>query len=407
MAGLKETEKWENEIYRIEENDPVHGGEDGISNKPIKQLANRTKYLKTEVEKRYIAQDASTTQKGLVQLDSSTDSNDEDKAATPKAVNAVKALVTAVRNALNNYIPNSKKSDADNSTSSDTIATSYAVKKVRDIVENRFSSLANADGYKHVGRCKSVEMLRKVVPSKHGQRILLDAYYEGGTTGGGEFVADLQDLTTADDGGSCFVVLNNTARWKRIFDDRVDVVDFGAKSDEDATIAFENAFKYAGEHKKIITSDASTYLINKPLFLSGVGGIELPCLIYGTFATTQGAIITWFENSQEITHAHKNYINFVMWQDQSQDSVAIRLIGLKSTSLKIGETGCVQLYATTDKAEQQRKFNGLDTSSLAYNRFDIDVLSTLHITGKGRGWVNENVINAQRFRALKAGFRAG
>ncbi|HII3743554.1 TPA: phage tail protein, partial [Pasteurella multocida] len=212
MAGLKETEKWENEIYRIEENDPVHGGEDGISNKPIKQLANRTKYLKTEVEKRYIAQDASTTQKGLVQLDSSTDSNDEDKAATPKAVNAVKALVTAVRNALNNYIPNSKKSDADNSTSSDTIATSYAVKKVRDIVENRFSSLANADGYKHVGRCKSVEMLRKVVPSKHGQRILLDAYYEGGTTGGGEFVADLQDLTTADDGGSCFVVLNNTAR---------------------------------------------------------------------------------------------------------------------------------------------------------------------------------------------------
>ncbi|HII3714305.1 TPA: tail fiber protein, partial [Pasteurella multocida] len=147
MAGLKETEKWENEIYRIEENDPVHGGEDGITNKPLKQLANRTKYLKAEVEKRYIAQDASTEQKGLVQLDSSTDSDAEDKAATPKAVNVVKALVIAVRNALNNYIPNSKKSDAYNSSSSDTIATSYAVKKVRDIVENRFSSLANADGY--------------------------------------------------------------------------------------------------------------------------------------------------------------------------------------------------------------------------------------------------------------------
>ncbi|MGC6410305.1 hypothetical protein ACMXZG_06515, partial [Pasteurella multocida] len=275
--------------------------------------------------------------------------------------------------------------------------------KAREYLEQ----LGQVDGFKLVGQAESVEQLRTIRPTEHGQRILVKSYYAGGTTGGGEFVADLQDLTTADDGGSCFVVLNNTARWKRIFDDRVDVVDFGAKSDEDATIAFENAFKYAGEHKKIITSDASTYLINKPLFLSGVGGIELPCLIYGTFATTQGAIITWFENSQEITHAHKNYINFVMWQDQSQDSVAIRLIGLKSTSLKIGETGCVQLYATTDKAEQQRKFNGLDTSSLAYNRFDIDVLSTLHITGKGRGWVNENVINAQRFRALKAGFRAG
>ena len=133
MAGLNETNKWETEIYRIEENDPVHGGEDGITNKPIKQLANRTKYLKTEVEKRYIAQNASTEQTGLVQLDSNTDSDAEDKAATPKAVNVVKALVIAVRNALNNYIPNSKKSNADNSSSSDTIATSYALKKVRDI----------------------------------------------------------------------------------------------------------------------------------------------------------------------------------------------------------------------------------------------------------------------------------
>ena len=129
MAGLNETNKWETEIYRIEENDPVHGGEDGITNKPIKQLANRTKYLKTEVEKRYIAQNASTEQTGLVQLDSNTDSDAEDKAATPKAVNVVKALVIAVRNALNNYIPNSKKSNADNSSSSDTIATSYALKK--------------------------------------------------------------------------------------------------------------------------------------------------------------------------------------------------------------------------------------------------------------------------------------
>ncbi|MGC6405193.1 phage tail protein [Bisgaard Taxon 45] len=80
---------------------------------------------------------ASLTQSGEVQLDSSTDSTAEDKAATPKAVNAVKALVTAVRNALNNYIPNSKKSDADNSSSSDTVATSYAVKKVRDIATTR------------------------------------------------------------------------------------------------------------------------------------------------------------------------------------------------------------------------------------------------------------------------------
>ncbi len=75
---------------------------------------------------------ATTTEVGEVQLDSSTDSNAEDKAATPKAVNSVRALVTAVRSALNNYIPNSKKSSAVNSTSSDTVATSYAVKQAYD-----------------------------------------------------------------------------------------------------------------------------------------------------------------------------------------------------------------------------------------------------------------------------------
>ncbi|MCL7774928.1 hypothetical protein M8949_12050, partial [Pasteurella multocida] len=183
----------------------------------------------------------------------------------------------------------------------------------------------------------------------------------------------------------------------------------GAKSDEDATIAFENAFKYAGEHKKIITSDASTYFINKPLFLSGVGGIELNGKLYAKMTPENKSkpIITWAENAITLTQSHNNFINFVMWLEPTEDAPAICLAGLKSTNLKIGETGCVQLYATTDKAEQQRKFNGLDTSSLAYNRFDIDVLSTLHITGKADGWVNENVINAQRFRALKAGFRAG
>lgn len=53
MAKLTETNKWEEEIYRIETTDPVQGGEDGIANKGIKQLANRTQFLKaktTELE---------------------------------------------------------------------------------------------------------------------------------------------------------------------------------------------------------------------------------------------------------------------------------------------------------------------------------------------------------------------
>ncbi|MFS7466956.1 hypothetical protein, partial [Pasteurella multocida] len=85
-------------------------------------------------------------------------------------------------------------------------------------------------------------------------------------------------------------------------------------------------------------------------------------------------------------------INLVMWLEPTEDAPAICLAGLKSTNLKIGETGCVQIYATTEQNEQQVDFKGVEVSSTGYNRFDIDVLSTLHITGKGRGWVNENVI---------------
>ncbi|MGQ0285679.1 tail fiber protein [Pasteurellaceae bacterium 22721_9_1] len=75
---------------------------------------------------------ATTEQVGVTQLDSSTDSNAEDKAATPKAVKVVKDLINALTRNLANYIPNSKKSDAVDSASSDTVATSNAVKTAYD-----------------------------------------------------------------------------------------------------------------------------------------------------------------------------------------------------------------------------------------------------------------------------------
>lgn len=50
MANLKETPQWEEGIYQWETTDPVLGGENGIDNKPTRQLANRTVYLKQELE---------------------------------------------------------------------------------------------------------------------------------------------------------------------------------------------------------------------------------------------------------------------------------------------------------------------------------------------------------------------
>ncbi|WP_281629176.1 pyocin knob domain-containing protein, partial [Vibrio sp. St2] len=46
MAALEEQDIWEDEIYQLEETDPVKGGPHGVDNTPHRQLGNRTKALK-------------------------------------------------------------------------------------------------------------------------------------------------------------------------------------------------------------------------------------------------------------------------------------------------------------------------------------------------------------------------
>ena len=46
MANLTEISEWADVIYQLERTDKVDGGSSGIHNLPLKQLANRTSYLK-------------------------------------------------------------------------------------------------------------------------------------------------------------------------------------------------------------------------------------------------------------------------------------------------------------------------------------------------------------------------
>lgn len=50
MGVIKETLTWENSIYQIEPTDPVLGGENGPANTQARQLANRTAWLKSNVD---------------------------------------------------------------------------------------------------------------------------------------------------------------------------------------------------------------------------------------------------------------------------------------------------------------------------------------------------------------------
>lgn len=49
MATLEEVPEWQ-AVYQIERTDPVLGGVDGVANKPLKNLTNRTAFLKQKVD---------------------------------------------------------------------------------------------------------------------------------------------------------------------------------------------------------------------------------------------------------------------------------------------------------------------------------------------------------------------
>ncbi|MDG6795108.1 tail fiber protein, partial [Glaesserella parasuis] len=167
MAGLNETAKWEREVYQIEEDDPVLGGVEGVTNKPLKHLANRTLYLKQVLEaagqklmpKKLTATTrntadntghtheidlASTTTKGLVQLTNDTGLDSEVLALTAKAGKAIAQSVAQLQlsttNALNQKVNKTDISNAVNSTSQTTVASSQAVKTAYDLANSKYTA---------------------------------------------------------------------------------------------------------------------------------------------------------------------------------------------------------------------------------------------------------------------------
>ena len=198
MANLNETAQWETGIYQLETSDPVMGGPDGIDNRQAKQLANRTLWLKNQTEALQTAtagkaasattvtagngltgggnltasrtislgqpgqitaqsqnavqssghthaiDTATTSRAGIVQLESSTSSQAEDRAATPKAVKAAyDKAIEAINAARGINIPSVGTASTsragivmlDNSTDSqaeDRAATPKAVKAAYD-----------------------------------------------------------------------------------------------------------------------------------------------------------------------------------------------------------------------------------------------------------------------------------
>ena len=90
-------------------------------------------------------------------------------------------------------------------------------------------------------RVDTIGALRTTEPVAPGSVASVAGYYSGwaarksGPRGGGRFVHDPTDTTTADDGGSCIVSAGG-ARWRRVFESRtVYASDFGIVADWNGT----------------------------------------------------------------------------------------------------------------------------------------------------------------------------
>ena len=106
MGKITEQQQWEEDIYLIEKQDKVLGGELGVINVQAKQLANRTKYLKGQVDainrdRTGYAQKASPAFTGIPTAPTAnSDTNSTQIATTAFVKTAIAALVGSAPEAL-------------------------------------------------------------------------------------------------------------------------------------------------------------------------------------------------------------------------------------------------------------------------------------------------------------------
>ncbi len=132
-------------------------------------------------------------------------------------------------------------------------------------------SLSGEDGLKYIGTCPDIAMLRTIEPERDQQKIFVDFHTTGmkptvsGDTGGGLFVADFTDSTSADDNGMVIVTAGGK-RWKRDLQGKGYVTPrmFGAWMDAPKVdvhdINHDTDMPREGANKQVISSQADSLI---------------------------------------------------------------------------------------------------------------------------------------------------
>lgn len=197
MTNFIESPSWEDKIGIIERGERVSGGQDGVANRPLNALANRTQFLKERQENTLAEMEGKVTAVCTftegVTLESPRD----------------EILYDNYRLVWTGDFPKEVPPGSTPLTSGGIGAGKWAYTSDAAIRKE----LLKYDGFKNFGRCPSVEELRKVEPSYAGQAIMLERLAPGAPTVNAILNYDPDDTTSPDDGLSVFVSAGG-ARWK-------------------------------------------------------------------------------------------------------------------------------------------------------------------------------------------------
>lgn len=215
----------------------------------------------------------------------------------------------------------------------------------------QIATLGSKTGFDLIGQVSSYENLKLITPRKVGQKILLSSYYEGGTSGGGEFVAVLG--TAVDDGGHICVPEASTMYWKRVTS-QVKLSDYGVFNQNislatktDHTVKLQNAINRARDtNSPLITGLANEnhYIRNGIYITSGVDitGIKsiegaLPIIVNSSVFSGITVVgfpgITWVLTNLNATYGSNGMIFGTTVGNQLIDSITIRDFNSRSAPL--------------------------------------------------------------------------
>lgn len=197
MTNFIESPSWEDKIGIIERGERVSGGQDGVANRPLKALANRTQFLKERQENTLAEMEGKVTAVYTFTEGATLESPRDE------------ILYDNYRLVWTGDFPKEVPPGSTPLTSGGIGAGKWAYTSDAAIRKE----LLKYDGFKNFGRCPSVEELRKVEPSYAGQAIMLERLAPGAPTVNAILNYDPDDTTSPDDGLSVFVTAGG-ARWK-------------------------------------------------------------------------------------------------------------------------------------------------------------------------------------------------